>query len=109
MEGPDHSSSLNPQDFEKLVRSIRIVESALGSSNKSVTDKEQKNITGMRRSLVVIKDVKKGEIFTEENLGYKRPFIGLHPKMFNQIIGKKASRDISKDTHLKEEDINNTI
>jgi len=82
-----------------MVDSIRITEKALGKINYAVTEKEAASRV-FRRSLFVVKDVKAGQIFTEENIRSIRPGYGLHPRFLHDVIGTKASRNISSGTPL---------
>lgn len=93
--GPDASFSLEPQEFKQMVDSIREVEKALGKVSYELSDKVKKS-REFARSLFVVKDIKEGEIFTEENVKSIRPNFGLHTKFLPLILGKKASFDISK-------------
>lgn len=93
MEGPDHKASLEPNELKMMVDSIRNVETALGNGIKTLTESEKKNIKVARKSIICSSDIKKGDIFTENNLTIKRPGTGLSPKMWDRIIGKKAQRD----------------
>lgn len=98
--GPDADFSLEPAEFKMMVESIRNVEKALGNVSYELTEKTMRN-RDFSRSLFVVKDIKKGELFTEDNLKSIRPGFGLHPKYFNKIIGKKAKMDISKGIPLE--------
>lgn len=98
LSGPDHLASLNPQELKLLVSSIRNVEKALGSGKKVPFLSEKKVAKIARKSLVTIRAIKKGEKFTLKNLGIKRPGIGLPPKYFDKVLGKKAKKDIPADT-----------
>ncbi|PKA05197.1 N-acetylneuraminate synthase, partial [Leptospira ellisii] len=100
MAGPDHSCSLEPAGFSELVRGIREVEAALGSQVKQPTEAEERNKIGMRRSVAVNRDIRTGEIFTPEMLCFKRPSTGIAPSKLANIIGKKATRNITNDTLL---------
>ena len=100
-KGPDHSSSANPARFKDLVEGVREVEKSLGSSLKQITKSEQNNVFGMKRSLVITKDVNQNEVLTEQNVGFKRPMNGLHPNFYDMIIGQKVKIDIKKDTPLQ--------
>ena len=100
-KGPDHSSSLSPQEFKLMSGGIRRAEEALGDSYKSPTSLEKKNMVGMRRAVVANKFIKKGATITREMLGIKRPAKGLHPSMLGFIVGSTASIDISEDTHIE--------
>ncbi|MEW6011592.1 MAG: pseudaminic acid synthase [Euryarchaeota archaeon] len=98
--GPDAEFSLEPEEFKNMVESIREVEKALGKVSYELTGKTKSN-KDFSRSLFVVKDMKNGEKFTENNVKSIRPGFGLHPKYLNCILGKKAIRDISKGTPLK--------
>lgn len=97
--GPDSSFSLEPLEFKKMVDEIRVVEKALGQSKIELTEKIKKS-RKFSRSLFAVTDIKAGEIFTEENIKSIRPSDGLPPKFFNEIIGKKAKKNIEKGTPL---------
>lgn len=97
--GPDAAFSLEPHEFKKMVDEIRQVEKALGKASFELNDKIKKSRT-FARSLFVIKDIKAGEIFTEENVKSIRPAYGLPPKYLKDILGKKAKTDIKKGTPL---------
>ena len=97
MEGPDHKASLEPEELRAMVSAIRNVEKALGSSEKRVSPSEEKNKSVARKSIVALRDIQKGEIFTEENLSVKRPGNGISPMCWNDVIGLKAVRDFKED------------
>jgi pseudaminic acid synthase len=95
---------LEPQEFEKLVQSVRTVEMALGKPTYRVVASESENKV-FRRSLFVVKDIKKGDIFTSENVRSIRPGYGLETKHLKSILGKVASKDIERGTPLTEKSI----
>ena len=97
--GPDAAFSLEPEEFRQMVDAVRNAEKALGEVKYTLTEKQRKS-REFSRSLFVVKDIKKDEIFTEENVRSIRPGFGLHPKYYQDILGKKASRDIKKGTPL---------
>lgn len=97
LPGPDHSSSLNPADFGQLVNGIREIEKSLGHGIKTPSPSESRNIFGMKRSLVFIKDLTKGSVIDESCIGFKRPSNGLEPKMLDKILGKKVTQDVKLD------------
>jgi N-acetylneuraminate synthase/N,N'-diacetyllegionaminate synthase len=97
MEGPDHSSSLDPKGFLELVNSIREIEKSMGSYIKEPSTTEKLNIFGMKRSLVYSKSISKGEILKEHHFAYKRPFNGLSPSLETQFIGKKLKTNVELD------------
>ncbi|MDO8553024.1 MAG: pseudaminic acid synthase [bacterium] len=98
--GPDSSFSLEPKEFASLVSSVRLVEAALGKPSYKQSTDEKKNIV-FRKSLFVVKDIKKGERFTPENVRSIRPGNGLAPKFYRFIMGKRAARDIARATPLR--------
>jgi len=97
--GPDAAFSLEPDEFKAMVKGVREAEKALGKVSYELTEKMKKS-REFSRSLFVVKDVKTGEIFTEENVRSIRPGYGLPPKYLKEIIGKKAKKDIKKGTPL---------
>ena len=105
MEGPDHSCSLNPLEFKTLINGIRSIEKSLGNGVKKPTLAEEKNIYGMRRGIVAIKNIKKGDLFSIENIGVKRPLIGMLPSEIENLFGKVASKDIENDKPILKENI----
>lgn len=97
MKGPDHKSSLEPQEFKLMVQKIRNIELSLGKERKIVQEEEKKNITLIRKSIVAKNVILKGEKFTEENICLKRPGTGLSSKFWKKIIGKKAKKFFMED------------
>jgi len=100
MDGPDHKSSIDPEELNAMVSSIRNIEKALGSSIKKPSNSEKPNIIMTRKSIVAGKSIKKGELFTENNLTTKRSGTGLSPMEWDSIIGKVAKRDYQIDDLL---------
>jgi N-acetylneuraminate synthase len=96
MEGPDHRASLEPAELKAMVAAIRNVERALGSGNKKPALVEMKNIAVARKSIVAKRAIRKGEIFSEDNLTTMRPGIGISPMRWDDVIGSVASRDYSR-------------
>ncbi|MEP5069838.1 MAG: N-acetylneuraminate synthase family protein, partial [Crocinitomicaceae bacterium] len=103
MSGPDHSSSLNPEQFALLVEGIRQVEKSLGSSKKQPTQAEQKNTFGMRRCMIANQGLQIGHVLQKEDIGFKRPMNGLSPTRFYEILGKRIVRDLEKDEPITED------
>lgn len=101
MDGPDHKSSLEPEEFKKMVDSIRNIEKAFGSGKKEPSASERRNINIVRKSIVAAKKIRKGEIFSENNIIVKRPGNGISPMMWDEVIGKKATRDYSDDEMIE--------
>ena len=98
--GPDHASSVEPNVFRKMVSSIRKAEEYLGKGEKIMTQSESKNRNLARKSIVALKDIKKGEYFSETNLVTKRPGDGTSPMKWKKIIGKKAQKNYKKDDFI---------
>lgn len=97
--GPDAAFSLEPGEFKEMVNAIRAAEKALGKISYELTER-QKRSREFSRSLFVVKDIKKGEVLTEENIRSIRPGFGLHPRYYKDILGKRATQDIKKGTPL---------
>ena len=101
MEGPDHKASLEPDELVEMVKAIRNVEEALGDGVKRITESERKNIIIARKSIVAARDIKKGEVFTEENITTKRPGNGISPMRWNEVIGQVAKRDFEEEEMIE--------
>ena len=93
--GPDASFSMNEKEFTEMVKSIRQAQCAIGDIDYKLTPKQLKG-RDFSRSLYVIKDIKKGEKITENNIKSIRPGYGLHPKYYNEILGKRVLIDLEK-------------
>ena len=93
--GPDASFSMNEKEFGLMVKSIRDAEKSIGKINYNLTEKQLKG-KEFSRSLYIVEDVKKNQIVTKENVKSIRPGYGLHPKYYNEILGKKFVKDIEK-------------
>ena len=93
LPGPDQKCSLEPDELKFLIQSIRNIEKSMGSKNKVLSKEEEKNKAIVRKSIVALKDIKKGEIFSELNITTKRPEGGISPMRWNEIIGKKAKKN----------------
>ena len=101
MEGPDHKASLDPDELKAMVRAIRNIEQALGSSHKIISDSERKNIEIARKSIVAACPIKKGEILSEENITVKRPGTGISPMRWNEVIGTHAVRSYNEEEPIE--------
>ncbi len=100
-QGPDHQLSANPQEMKEIVDKIREFELMRGTGAKRPVGKEITNRGKNRKSIVAIKTIKKGELFTLENIDIKRPGHGIAPKYFEEILGKVAKKDINEDEVLQ--------
>ncbi len=101
LPGPDHKASLEPGELKQMVSSIRQIELALGNGIKQPTASELKNKAVARKSLVATREIKQGELFTEDNIAAKRPGNGISPIYYWDVLGKVALRDYSIDEMVK--------
>jgi len=98
--GPDASFSLNENEFTEMVKAVRQAELSIGKVNYGLTEKAKSN-KKFARSLFVVKDIKAGEQFTEDNVRSIRPGYGLHPKYYNKILGRKCNKDLKRGTPVQ--------
>lgn len=91
LPGPDHSSSLEPNELNEMVSAIRNIEKAFGNGIKKPSKSELRNLPIARRSIVAKTNIKKGELFTKNNLTVKRPGTGISPMKWDEIIGSIAA------------------
>jgi N-acetylneuraminate synthase len=100
LPGPDHSASLEPDELREMVDAIRAVELAMGNGKKQPMPSELKNRDIVRKSLVADQNIKKGEVFNEENLAIKRPGNGVNPMSYWDYLGKTSTKHIYPDQPL---------
>jgi N-acetylneuraminate synthase len=93
LPGPDHRASLEPRELGAMIEAIRFVEEALGDGAKRPSPSELRNVAAARKSLVATRPIRRGEPFSEENLGARRPGIGISPLRYWDWIGRPAVRD----------------
>lgn len=98
--GPDSAFSMEPEEFCNMVKDIRDLEKALGSREYSLTPTQKKEHESSR-SLFIVKDIKKGECFTEDNIKSIRPGYGLPTRYYEELLGKIATKDLKKGTPLQ--------
>ena len=104
--GPDADFSMEPDELKDLTSSIKMAHKALGKGSFEMKSAEESNIK-FRRSIYIVENIKKGDIFTTQNIRRIRPGYGLPPKDFKNILGKKASRDLIRGNPLGLDDICN--
>lgn len=97
MKGPDHRASLEPDELKSMIDKIRNIEKSLGNGIKKPSNSELKNINIARKSIVASKVIKKGDVFTKDNIFIKRPGNGISPMRWNEIKGKIAIKDFKED------------
>ena len=100
MEGPDHKASLEPDELKAMVKAIRNIELALGDGVKKPSPSEKPNRAVVRKSIVAIKPIRKGETLTEENIAIKRPGHGVSPMQWDAVLGSIAHKDYQEDDCL---------
>lgn len=103
LPGPDHRSSLNPEQLKQLVRDIRCTEKALGSFVKDPTESERENRQKLRKSIVAEVDIPAGIVITRGMIAVKRPGTGLAPTAINSVIGKRTRVFLEKDAIIQPE------
>jgi N,N'-diacetyllegionaminate synthase len=103
LSGPDHKSSLEPEEFKSMVLAIRNIEKAMGDGVKRPSSSETKNIPIARKSLVAACAIFEGEVFSESNLTVKRPGTGLSPMRWDEVLGCKAPRNFAPDELIEYE------
>lgn len=97
LPGPDHKASLEPHELRSMIAAIRNIEQALGDGIKRPTISELKNKPVARKSIMASCSIRVGEEFTPENITIKRPGNGLSPMLWDQVVGRKATRDFAPD------------
>ena len=101
LPGPDHRASLEPDQLKEMVSSIRNIELALGDGQKMPKPVEEKNKLVARKSLVAVRPIRAGELFSVDNVAAKRPGTGVSPMRWDAIIGSAARRDFAEDELLE--------
>lgn len=101
MKGPDHKASLEPDELKAMVLAIRNLEKAIGNGEKVPSASELKNRSVVRKSIVALQRVKKGDILSDKNITVKRPGTGISPMKWDSVVGKRAVRDFEKDEMIE--------
>lgn len=105
MPGWDHEISADPSELKVICEESKNIVKSLGSFKRIVSEAEKEKLKKFRRSIIIARDMKKGEEIKLEDLGFKRPGTGIRPDEVKYVIGKKLMRDTEKDEILKWEDI----
>lgn len=103
--GMDNNMAIEPDEFAQLIKNCYNVYEAMGSKERVVSEAEYKQRKKMRRSIIAARDLKAGEILTEQDIDFKRPGEGIAPSEANKVLGKKTAHDIEADTMILESDI----
>ena len=104
-KGPDHPHSMDIQEFDQMVKRIRLLEAALGTGQKQVVEEESETVIVQRRSLYAKRDIPAGKEIKKDDMIELRPALGILPKFKPVIVGRKAKRNIEAGEPLKWEDI----
>ena len=97
LPGPDHKASLEPLELFRMIRSIRNIEKSLGKKQKKPSKSEINNIRAIRKSIVAIKQIRAGDLMTDQNIGIKRPGTGISPMLWDRYINTIATRNYEVD------------
>ena len=97
LPGPDHAASLEPNELKAMVAAIRNIEKAMGDGLKKPSPSEIKNIPIARKSIVAKKSIKRGDLYSDDNLTVKRPGTGISPMEWDAYVGKSADREYQMD------------
>lgn len=100
LKGPDHSASLDVKELKQFVSILKDAQIMLGDGIKKPTNSEKENMAAARKSLVITKDMSKGEVINEDDIAVKRPAGGIEPKYYNQVVGATLKRDVEQDEIL---------
>jgi len=102
MPGPDHKASLSPSELTQMVAGIRLIEQTLGNGIKAPSPSEISNKHVARKSLVANREIKQGELLTDENLAIKRPGTGIEPQFYWDYLGKKVTSNYNEGDLINE-------
>ena len=105
LPGWDHEISSSPEEMKKIVESSKIIYQVLGNFKRTVSKKEKEKKKVFRRSIVLNKNLKEGDIIKEEDISLKRPGTGFSPDQIKFVIGRKLKRDLEADYLLTKDDI----
>lgn len=100
LPGWDHEISADPEEMKYIVEESKIVSKALGNYHRTVTEAEEEKKLKFRRSIVVTRDMRKGEVIEESDITFKRPGTHISPDQMQYVIGRKLNRDLSEDDLL---------
>ena len=108
LPGWDHAVSADPADMAVITSAAQRIPTALGSRRRAVSEGERQNAAVMRRSIVAARDIRAGEILTEDHLEFRRPGTGISPNDAERVLGRAVRHDIAADTLLSEDDVERT-
>ena len=100
LQGNDHYHAGDPEDFKKAIANFKWIDTVLGRAEKTILECEEIPRREARRSLVLTRDMKAGEVIKESDIMAKRPGTGIAPKFTDVVIGRTVKRDLEEDTVL---------
>ena len=103
--GPDHKASLDPEELKQMIKAVRDAEKALGSEIKKAVESEKKNREIVRKFITAKIDIPKNSLIKKDMIALKRAGKGLEPKYIKKILGRKAKKEIKKDSLIKIKDL----
>jgi sialic acid synthase SpsE len=101
MEGPDHFASITPDELKTLVDHVQRAQTAIGTTVRTISDSEIKNINRMRRSLHARENLETGHELTHGDLKIVRPFAGIEPGATDDVVGRRLRTDLERDEPLQ--------
>ena len=101
LKGPDHKASLSPKELIQTIKDVRMSNLLLGSYEKKPSISEAKNISSIRKSLIATQDIKRNELFNDQNIIFKRPQTQNNSTLYLKILGKKSKRNFKKNQIIK--------
>ena len=101
LKGPDHKASLSPKELIQTINDVKRSNLLLGSYEKKPSDSEKKNIKIIRKSLIAKNNIKKNELFSDQNIIFKRPQSKNNSTLYLKILGKKSKKYFRKDEIIK--------
>lgn len=104
IQNPDSTFSMEPSEFKKMVQDIRQCEMAIGHVKYGPSEQEKGSLD-FRRSIFVTDDIAEGQLLSKDNIRVIRPSFGLHPKYYQDVLGKRAARSLKRGTPLSMDDI----
>jgi sialic acid synthase SpsE len=95
LPGPDHAASADPGEFTELVKRLRLLETMLGGGERVFQSEEEAIRAVARKSIVALRPIKEGEVLEEGNIGILRPGTGIAPRHWEEVLGRRAARDLN--------------
>jgi len=104
-DGPDHSFSIEPFNLKKLISEIKLIEMIKGDGIKKPKDSELNLRNAIRKSIYALRDMKKDEVISINNISIQRPLVGIEPKYYKKFLNRRLIKDLRKGTPIRWEDL----